>query len=202
METYTTPTSNGPTTGESSTTDQVKEKAREQTQQAAGQAREGVRSQVDRRSTEAGQRVGGFASDARSVGDELRKQGKDQPARLADQAADRAQQLGDYLQRSDADRILGDIEDFGRRQPWAVIGGGLALGIIASRFLKASSTRRYEQRSQSFGQLPRRTSYDAPPLPPVSRDPYTSAPPTTPPVDVPTEPLTPPPGGSRFEGTR
>lgn len=41
------------------------------------------------------------------VGDELRNQGKEQPARLAEQAARRAESLGDYLQRCDGDTILG-----------------------------------------------------------------------------------------------
>ena len=90
----------------------------------------------------------------RSVGEHLREQGKDQPAKLADQAAERAERLGDYLKGSDADRILNDVEEFGRRQPWAVIAGGVALGIVASRFLKASSSRRFEQRTQSHGRLP------------------------------------------------
>ncbi|MDA0159024.1 hypothetical protein OM076_02005 [Solirubrobacter ginsenosidimutans] len=99
---------------------------------------------MDQRSTEAGERVGATAHDIRSVGEELRKQGKDQPAKLAEQAADRAASLGDYLKRSDGDTILRDAEDFGRRQPWAVIAGGIALGFAASRFLKASSSRRLE----------------------------------------------------------
>jgi hypothetical protein len=131
-----TTTANGP----SSTTEQAKEKA----QEGAQQAKRSVRDQVDQRSTEAGHRVGSTAGDIRSVGEELRKQGKDQPAKLAEQAADRAESLGDYLKRSDGDTILRDVEDFGRRQPWAVIAGGLALGFAASRFLKASSSRRYE----------------------------------------------------------
>ena len=83
----------------------------------------------------------------RSVSEHLREQGKDQPAKLAEQAADRAERLGSYLKENDADRILDDVEDFGRRQPWAVIAGGVALGFVASRFLKASSSRRYEQRA-------------------------------------------------------
>jgi ElaB/YqjD/DUF883 family membrane-anchored ribosome-binding protein len=158
LQTYSTQTGNGPSTAQ-----QAKDKTKEQAQQAAGQARNTVRSQVDQRSTEAGERVGGFASDVRSVGDQLREQGKDQPAKLAGQAADRAERLGDYLKQSDADRILNDIEDFGRRQPWAVIAGGLALGLVASRFLKASSSSRYEQRRQGYSaQLPERT-YDTPP---------------------------------------
>ena len=132
---------------ESSTTDHAKEKA----QAAAGQAKEKagsqLRSQVDQRSTDAGHRVGGIASDVRTVGESLREQGKDQPAKLAEQAADRAERLGSYLKESDADRILGDVEDFGRRQPWAVIAGGVAIGFAASRFLKASSIHRYEKRT-------------------------------------------------------
>ena len=133
----TTITADGP----GSTTEQAKEKA----QETAQQAKRGVRDQVDQRSTEAGERVGSMAQDARSVAEELRRQGKDQPAKLAEQAADRAESLGSYLQRSDGDTILRDLEDFGRRQPWTVIAGGVALGFAASRFLKASSSRRSEQ---------------------------------------------------------
>jgi hypothetical protein len=137
-----------------STAEQAKEKA----QQAAGQAKGTLRDQVDQRSTQAGEKVGGLASDMRSVGQQLREQGKDQPARLADQAADRAERLGGYLRDNDADTILGDVEDFGRRQPWVVIAGGVALGLVASRFLKASSSRRYEQRRETAGRLPARAT--------------------------------------------
>jgi hypothetical protein len=132
---------------ESSTTDQAKEKAQAAAGQAKDKAGSQLRSQVDQRSTDAGHRVGGIASDVRAVGESLREQGKDQPARLAEQAADRAERLGSYLKESDADRILDDVEDFGRRQPWAVIAGGVALGLVASRFLKASSLDRYEKRT-------------------------------------------------------
>jgi hypothetical protein len=139
-QTYDSPT-------ESSTTDQAKEKAQEAAGQAKEKAGSQLRSQVDQRSTDAGRRVGGMASDVRAVGESLREQGKDQPARLAERAADRAERLGSYLEQSDADRILGDVEDFGRRQPWAVIAGGVAIGLVASRFLKASSIDRYEKRT-------------------------------------------------------
>ena len=132
-----------------SATTQAKDKAQETAQQAAGEARGRVREQVDQRSTDAGRQVSGTADDARQIAQQLREQGKDGPAKLAEQAADRAQRLGDYLQSSDADRILSDIEDFGRRQPMAIMLGGLAAGFAASRFLKASSTRRHGARSTS-----------------------------------------------------
>src|SRR3954470_22814718 len=123
--------------------DQAKEKA----QEAAGQAKGRVREQVDQRSTEAGQQVSSTAGDLRSVGEQLREQRKETPAKLAEQAAERTERLGSYLTESDADRILGDVEDFARKQPWAVVAGGLVLGFAASRFLKASSSQRYQQRS-------------------------------------------------------
>lgn len=129
---------------------ETQEKAREVAGQAQDRAREAarqvrgrVRQEVDRRSTQAGEQVSSNASDARSVADELRKQGKDAPARYVEQAADRAERLGGYLQESDGDRILRDVEDFARRKPLAVAAAGLLVGFAASRLLKASSGDRY-----------------------------------------------------------
>jgi glucan phosphorylase len=126
---------------------EVAGQAREKAQEAAGEARSRVRQEVDQRSTQAGERVRSTGSDLRTVSEELRKQGKDTPARFADQAAERVERVGGYLADSDADRILHDIEDFGRRQPLAVLAGGMVLGIVAARFLKASSSNRYQSRA-------------------------------------------------------
>jgi ElaB/YqjD/DUF883 family membrane-anchored ribosome-binding protein len=120
--------------------------AREQVQNAAGQARTRVQEQVDQRSTEAGQKVSSTAGDLRSVAESLRGEGKEQPAKLAEQAADRVERLGGYLEQSDADRMLRDVEDFARRRPWAVGMGAAAVGFAAARFLKATSADRYEGR--------------------------------------------------------
>jgi hypothetical protein len=145
------PSTTGSRSGSGQDDSEVKEKAKEaagqaqeKAQEVAGQAKGRLREQVDQRSTQAGEQVSSTAMDVRSVGEELRKQGKDKPAQLADQAADRAERLGSYLRDSDADRILRDVEEFGRKQPWAVVAGGLALGFAASRLLKASSQRRYD----------------------------------------------------------
>jgi ElaB/YqjD/DUF883 family membrane-anchored ribosome-binding protein len=139
-----------PETGGASTAEQVAGQVREQTQaardkarDAAGQARGRLRDQVDRRSTQAGERLGGTAADVRSVAEELRRQGKDAPARMVDQVADQADRLGGYLQSASGERILRDVEDFARSNPWAVAAGAAVVGFTASRFLKASSSRRY-----------------------------------------------------------
>jgi hypothetical protein len=135
---------------------QAQDKARE----AAGQARGRLREQVDQRSTQAGEQVGSTANDARSVAMELRKQGKDTPARYVEQAADRAERLGRYLRDSDGDRILSDVEDFARRNTWAVALGGVALGFAAARMLKASSANRYQSSLErpAAGELTRSAS--------------------------------------------
>jgi uncharacterized membrane protein YccC len=135
--------------------------AQEKAQEAAGQARDRIREQLDQRSSRAGEQVSATAQDIRSVAEQLRTQGSDQPAKLAEQAADRAERLGGYLTGADADRILRDVEDFGRRQPMAVILGGLALGFAASRLLKASSTQRYRA-STSAGTSNRQAALGAP----------------------------------------
>lgn len=130
---------------------EVASQAQEKAREATGQARGRLREQVDQRSTQLGDQVGSTASDARSVSEELRKQGKDAPARYLDQAAGRAERLGGYLRDSDSDRILNDVEDFARRNTWAVALGGLALGFAASRLLKASSSNRYQHSLQGNG---------------------------------------------------
>ena len=146
-----------PTQGQSTAQDakeQAKQKAsevsgqaQEKAQEAAGQAKSRARDEIDKRSTEAGQQVSSTADDLKSVSQSLREQGKEQPAKMADQAAERVERLGGYLQDADSDRILGDIEDLARRQPWLVVAGGVALGVAAARFLKASSSQRYQQKS-------------------------------------------------------
>lgn len=140
------PPDDAPHTGEQSQgkAQEVTEKAQQQAGAATGRAREQVRDQVNRRSSDAGERVQSTAADVRAVADELRRQGKDTPARYAEQAANRAERVGEYLHGADGDRILRDVEDFGRRNPWAVAAGGLALGFVASRLLKASSNERYQ----------------------------------------------------------
>ena len=137
-------TATQPTAGEQGKAQQVAGQAQEKAQQAGAEAKGRLRQQVDQRSTQAGERVSSTAGDIRAVGDELRKQGKDKPARMADQVAARADRLGGYLKESDADRILRDVEDFGRKQPLAIVAGGLVLGFAGSRFLKASSRERYQ----------------------------------------------------------
>jgi ElaB/YqjD/DUF883 family membrane-anchored ribosome-binding protein len=129
----------------------AQEKAKEGAQQAQARGRE----QIDQRSTQAGEQVSATAQALRSTSEQLREQGQEPQAKAAERIAHHAERVGGYLTESDADRLLRDAEDFGRRQPMAVVGIGLAVGFAASRFLKASSRNRYEAGQSAAPAVPR-----------------------------------------------
>jgi hypothetical protein len=128
------------------TAQQAAEQVKETAQQATQQARGRVRDEVDRRSTDAGQQASSVADAFRHSAQQLRQDGKDGVAKPIEQVADRVQGAGSWLERSSGDEILGDVEEFARRRPLAVLAGGAVLGFALSRLLKASSTQRYQQR--------------------------------------------------------
>lgn len=136
---------------EQSTTDQAKEKMHEaagqaqqqvgqKAQEVRGQAAEGIKQQLDSRSTQAGEQVSATADALRKVGEQLKQDGQEAPARYARQAAQPVERLGRYLTDADGERILQDAEQFARRRPWVTAVGGVALGFVVARFIKASST--------------------------------------------------------------
>ena len=121
--------------------EQGKEQVQEKASQLGDQVQQTARDQIDQRSTDAGERVQALSSDLRSVGERLREDGKEGPANLADQVADRADRLGGYLSASDASTILEDVEDFGRRWPLVFMAAAAGVGFVAGRFLMASAAR-------------------------------------------------------------
>jgi hypothetical protein len=122
------------------TAQQVQQQAGQKAQELKSQAGTKLRAELDNRSTQAGEQVSSAANAFRRVGEELRNEQKDGPARLAEQVADRAERVGRYLTGSDGERILRDLEHFARRRPWLIAVTGAAAGFLASRFVKASTT--------------------------------------------------------------
>jgi hypothetical protein len=185
MSTQTNPSR--PTVGDSSSAadagpraqDKVQDtvgQAQEKAQHAAGQAQDKMREQLDQRSTQLGEQVHQQASDLKSVSAALRDQGKDRPAQAIDRLAGYAERAGRYLRHKDADAMLGDAEDFGRQKPAVVAAGAVALGFAASRFLKASSRKRYSARdTRQLPTLPSESSTTGPTVPPTAFEPTPAA---------------------------
>ena len=126
-------------------------------QEKAGELKEQGRSRLsetlDERTTQAGAQAEQMAVAMRQTTSQLRSQGESGNAQLAglfEAAADRVDNFAGYLQRTSGDRFLHDAENFARRRPWAVAGIGLMAGLAASRFLKASSERRYDSRGSRY----------------------------------------------------
>jgi ElaB/YqjD/DUF883 family membrane-anchored ribosome-binding protein len=134
-----------------STLEQVKERAGEgaqQVQEKAAEAKERTRErlsgQIDSRSTQAGEQMTRTAGALRQTAQQLREDRQAQPAQVLEVVAQRVEKLGKYLAANDGDRLLRDVERMARNQPWLIVGGGAVIGFVAARFMKASSTRRYE----------------------------------------------------------
>jgi ElaB/YqjD/DUF883 family membrane-anchored ribosome-binding protein len=107
---------------------------------------------LDQRTNDAGVQARKMAQALRRSGEQLANEGNSQQAAgLAEGAADRIERLGGYLERTSGDELMRDLEEFARRRPWIVAGMGLVAGLAASRFLKASSERRYEASAHTGG---------------------------------------------------
>jgi ElaB/YqjD/DUF883 family membrane-anchored ribosome-binding protein len=113
-----------------------------------------IREQLDQRSTQAGEQLQSIGKTLQSGANQLRSEGKDVPARVVEEVARRAEDVGGYLQSAEADRILSDLEGFARRRPWLTAGAGALAGFLASRFVKASGGRRYEGAHSNSGYSP------------------------------------------------
>jgi ElaB/YqjD/DUF883 family membrane-anchored ribosome-binding protein len=160
---------------EHSATEEAKERVHETAQQMGqkvqevrSQAGDRLRHELDSRSSQAGEQALTTASAIHRVGEQLREDGNPSVAKYADQVAERVERLGRYLSQSSADRVLHDAESFARRQPWLVALGGVAVGFLASRFVKASSANRYQRYDAGNGNSP--AALASPP----TRDPGTS----------------------------
>jgi hypothetical protein len=118
--------------------EQAREKAGEAVEHGREKAESTLRQKVNERRSELADQVSSAADDLKAIGKDLEDRGRKGAARLADQAAEKAEHMGGYLRQSEPDQIVSDIEDAVRRRPSPVVVGGVVLGFAASRFLKAS----------------------------------------------------------------
>ena len=87
--------------------------------------------QVDERSTQVGQQIGAQAQSLDGVAEELRSQGKDGPAKIAEQAGERARSVGSYLEQTDGESLVQAAADAARENPAAAAAVGAAAGFAA-----------------------------------------------------------------------
>ena len=124
------------------------DRAQEAVQEKAGEAKDAVvravSDRLDTASSQAGGQLIDISGALRQTGEQLRTEGKEQPAKVVEAVSDRTDQLARYLSDKRSNEILDDVERLGRTRPWVAIAGGLAVGLAAARLLKASSRHRFQ----------------------------------------------------------
>jgi hypothetical protein len=114
------------------------ESAKDKAQAVAGQAKDKAAAQVGERSTQLGQQIGTQAQSLDGVAEELRRQGRDGPAKIAEQVGQRVKDVGGHLEQADGASLVTAALDAARENPAAAAAAGAAAGFVAGRLLKAS----------------------------------------------------------------
>lgn len=103
----------------------------------AGKAKEKAREAASRQKTRATGELSALAGALHEAASTLERDGHPS-SRILHMAADRVDQIGSTFESRDVDSIFREARGFARRNPAAFLGGAVALGFLASRFLKAS----------------------------------------------------------------
>jgi hypothetical protein len=120
-------------------TQQLAQQARQQAGELANRGSEQVKSQLANQKHEASQRLTPVQTALREAGQQLRKQGQGSVGQYADKAADQVERFSGYLRETEVDEILDEARGFARQRPALFLGSAVALGFLATRFLKSSS---------------------------------------------------------------
>jgi hypothetical protein len=132
---------------------------RELKQQVVGQTKQALSQARDRAGSSLGEsdQAEGLASAFRRTAEQLREEDRTTVAGLTEAVARQADQAATYLRQADVRAAREDFERLARRRPTLVLGGALALGLVAARFLKSSKRGR-----ASSGRTGRSQDYSAP----------------------------------------
>jgi ElaB/YqjD/DUF883 family membrane-anchored ribosome-binding protein len=104
----------------------------------ADQATRTAEAQASNMMTKAGETLEQVARVIRESGQSLREE-RPEIAGMADTTAQRVQEASTYLREHEAREVIDSVQDYARRQPAVIIAGGLALGLLAGRFLRSGT---------------------------------------------------------------
>lgn len=105
------------------------------------EASEKVRSVVDQQRRSAAEEIADIAHALRSGADDLEAHDKAYIARHVDAVAGGIDRIAGNLRDQDLGALLGQVQDFARRQPGLFLGGMFATGFALARFVKSSAER-------------------------------------------------------------
>lgn len=119
-------------------TSNVRDTVREKAAGLANDAKQQARAQYDEKKEVARGELDTLASALRRAGSEVGESGG-MSGRLISTAADRIESFSRSIEGKDLDEVIYSVERFARSNPAAFLGGAVAIGFLASRFLKSSN---------------------------------------------------------------
>lgn len=123
----------------------VRQMAEGKVSELTGQAKQVGRRMVDEKKQAITGELGLLTNALSSASQKLHAENNDAIAQYADMAIDRVERFRTQLEGKDVEDLIDDFQSFTRRQPAIVFGGLFVAGLVAMRFLKASSHERTER---------------------------------------------------------
>jgi hypothetical protein len=137
----------GATSAVSNMAQQASERVREQASHAVGQAQEHAQAFLSEQKVVAADHIEGVARVLHDTVDQLRQRSPGAVTDYAELAVGSLDSVASALREQDVRSLVGQVEDFARRQPVLFVAGSVAIGFALARFLKSSSRAGYGQGS-------------------------------------------------------
>ena len=118
---------------------EVAQQGQQKASEYAEQGREKAKGQISTQKEWASGELQGISKALQQTGDQLREQDQDSIGKYADQAADQAGRLSNFLSEKDSEELVSEVEDFARNKPAVFLGAAFVVGAAAARFLKSSA---------------------------------------------------------------
>ena len=126
---------------------QVKESAGAVAGDAIGQVKDKAASVLDEQKTTLASGVASVADSIRQVGENLGNSGENNQVaafagKYGENLASQIEKFSSYIDDKELKELVTDVEQFARRNPLLFVGGAVALGVLAARFMKSSGRKR------------------------------------------------------------
>lgn len=118
---------------------QATEQARHQAARAVGQTQERAQAFLSEQKEVAAEHIDGVVKVLHDTVDQLRQRSPGAVSEYAERAVDSLDSVAQALREQDMRALVGQVEDFARRQPVLFLAGSVAIGFAVARFLKSSS---------------------------------------------------------------
>ena len=124
---------------------------RRQASRLIDQVKDKATSQMNAQKERATAGLGSVADAVRQTGRQLRDQQHDGVAQVVESAAAQLERFSNHLRNRSLDELVSDAQRLARQQPAIFVGTSFAAGLVAARFIKASSPGRQERFGSGSG---------------------------------------------------